>query len=157
MASKQLNFDTGIVDYVVNGGVHVQFNPADVAFTERFYNTFKQLESRQDEFEKRVNEINKGDKTELFAYARERDAEMRNDINELFQNDVADGIFDGFNCYAMADGMPVWVNFLFAIAEEVRDAYDEEQKKQDPRLKQFDAKHEELLKKYRAATTKSHD
>lgn len=155
--SKQLNFATGAVDYEINGGVHVRFNPADVAFTERFYNTFKQLESRQDEFEKRVDEINNGDQTELFAYARERDAEMRADINALFQDDtVADGVFGDLNCYAMADGMPLWVNFLFAIAEEIRDGYDSEQKKQDPRLKQFDAKHEELLKKYRAATTK-HD
>lgn len=154
--SKQLNFDTGIVDYEINGGAHVRFNPADVAFTERFYNTFKQLESQQEEFEKRVAEINEGDRTELFAYARERDAEMRERINELFQDDIADAIFDGCNCYAMAEGMPLWINFLFAVAEEIRNTYDEESKKQDPRLKQFDAKHEELLRKYRAATTK-HD
>ena len=154
--SKQLNFDTGIVDYEINGGAHVRFNPADVAFTECFYNTFKQLESQQEEFEKRVAEINEGDRTELFAYARERDAEMRERINELFQDDIADSIFGGCNCYAMAEGMPLWINFLFAVAEEIRNAYDEESKKQDPRLKQFDAKHEELLRKYRNATTK-HD
>lgn len=156
MTAKQLNFDTGIVDYEINGGAHVRFNPADVAFTERFYNAFKQLEGQQEEFERRVNEINEGDKTELFAYARERDAEMREKINELFQADIADAVFDGVNCYAMANGMPLWINFLFAVAEEIRNAYDEEQKKQDPRLKQFDSKHEELLRKYRAATTK-HD
>ncbi len=151
--ARELNFATGLVDYTINGGAHVRFNPADIAFTERFYDTFIQLDSQQDEFQRRIDEIG-DDKAEFFAYARERDEEMRKLIDSLFGENIADEIFGEMSTYAVADGMPLWVNFLFAIAEEIRNAYDEEKRKQDPRLKQFDSKHEELLAKYRKATTK---
>ena len=151
--SKALNFKTGLIDYEVNGCAHVRFNPADVAFTEKFYNAFMQLESRQEEFQKRVSEV-QDDKDEFFAYARERDEEMREIIDGLFGEGVADALFGEMNCYAIADGMPIWINFLFAVAEEIRDAYDEEGRKADPRMRQFDEKHQELLAKYKKATTK---
>lgn len=151
--SKALNFDTGVIDYEVNGGVHIRFNPADVGFTEKFYNTFIELQDRQEEFQKRVAEV-QDDNGELFAYARERDAEMRELIDGLFGEGVADGLFGDMNCYAIADGMPVWINFLFAVAEEIRDAYDEQGRKADPRLKQFDAKHQAMLAKYKKAPKK---
>jgi len=153
MATKELNFDTGLVDYTINGCAHVRFNPADISFTERFYDTFMQLDGQQDEFQKRIDEIG-DDKAEFFAYARERDYEMRKLIDSLFHDGLSDEIFGEMSTYAVADGMPLWVNFLFALAQEIRDAYDEEKRKQDPRLKKFDSQHEELLAKYRKATTK---
>ena len=153
MASKALNFETGIVDYEVNGCAHVRFNPTDVAFVERLYDTFNELDSRQDEFQKRVDAIGE-DKQEMFVYARERDREMREIIDGLFEDGLSDALFPNMNCYALADGMPIWINFMFAIAEEVRDSFTDQQTKMDPRLKRFDAKHEELLRKYKKATTK---
>ncbi len=151
--SKALNFDTGIVDYEVNGVTHIRFNPTDVAFTERLYNAFMALDERQDEFEKRVREIGE-DKDKMFAYAKERDADMRVIIDDLFGDGVADALFPNMNCYALADGMPIWINFLFAVAVEIRDSFTEEQRKADPRLRKFSDKNEELLAKYRKATTK---
>lgn len=151
--SKALNFDTGIVDYEVNGTTHIRFNPTDIAFTERLYNAFMALDERQDEFERRVREIGE-DKEEMFEYAKERDAEMREIIDGLFGKGKSDGLFPNMNCYALADGMPMWINFLFAVAVEIRDSFTEEQRKADPRLRKFSDKNEELLAKYRKATTK---
>lgn len=154
MTAKQLTFNTGVVDYTINGSVHVRFNPADVSFTEAFYNAFMQLDGMQEQFQEEIRAIG-DDKGEFFAYARKRDADMRAIIDGLFGEGVADALFPGINCYAIADGLPIWVNFLFAIAEEIRDAYDEERAKSDPRMKQFDAKNQALLEKYRKATTKN--
>lgn len=153
--AKALNFDTGLVDYEINGGAHVRFNPADISFTERFYNAFTQLAEQQETFQQQVDEaLANDDKDEFFAFANARDAEMREIIDGVFGDGIADAIFPDMNCYAIADGMPIWINFLFAVAEEIRDAYDEQGKKADPRMKHFDAKSKELLEKYKKATTK---
>lgn len=149
--AKALNFDTGVVEYEINGAARVRFNPADIAFTEKFYNAFTQLADKQEEFQRQVDEV-KDDKEEFFAFANERDAEMRGIIDGVFGEGVADAVFGELNCYAIAEGMPIWINFLFAVAEEIRDAYDEQGDKADPRMKQFDAKSQELLAKYKKKT-----
>ena len=147
--AKTITFDTGIVEYEINGAATVRFNPADVNFTERMYNSFMALDERQDEFKRRVDEIG-GDNEEMFSYAKERDAEMREIIDALLGDGVADALFPDMNCYALADGMPVWINLMFAIAEEIRDAFASQQEKADPRIRKFNAKNEELMRKYRA-------
>ena len=151
--AKTITFDTGIVEYEINGAATVRFNPTDVNFTERMYNSFAELDERQDEFQQRIDEIGENGE-ELFAYAKERDREMRGIIDGLLGDGVSDKLFPDMNCYALADGMPIWINLLFAIAEEIHDAFTEEQKKADPRIRKFNDKHEELLAKYKKATTK---
>lgn len=150
--AKQLKFDTGLVEYEING-VPVAFNPADSSFAERLYDCFAQLDSRQGEFSKRVQEIG-DDGEKMFAYANERDAEMRETIDSLLGDGVADKLFPNMNCYALADGMPVWINLMVAIAEEIEGAFSREQKRNNPRMQKISAKNEELLAKYRKATTK---
>lgn len=151
--AKTLTFDTGVVEYDINGAVKVKFNPADAVFAEKLYNAFNDLEARQGEFQKRVDEIGEdGDK--MFAYAKERDTEMREIIDGLLGDGVADALFPDMNCYALADGMPVWINLMFAIAEEIESAFSREREQSDPRMRKFDKKHEELLAKYKKATTK---
>lgn len=151
--AKALNFDTGLVEYDINGMATVRFNPADVAFAERLYKAFTDLEARQGEFQARVDEIGE-DGEGMFAYAKERDAEMRAIVDGLLGEGVADAIFPNMNCYALADGMPVWINLMLAVAEEVEQAFDGERKRADPRARQLSAKNEELLAKYKKATTK---
>lgn len=151
--AKQLTFDTGLVEYEINGAVTVRFNPADAAFTEKLYNCFTELESRQAEFQARVDEIG-DDGAEMFAYANERDAEMRGIIDGLLGDGVANALFPDMNCYALADGMPVWINLMFAIAEEIEGAFSREQKRSDPRMRQFSDKHKELLAKYKKKNSK---
>ena len=147
MAEKNLFIETGVVTYHINGAVDVSFNPTDAAFVEKLYSTFTNLDSRQDEFQKRVKEIGT-DKEQMFDYARERDQEMRRLIDDLLGEGVSDALFHGMNVYSLAGGLPVWVNLLFAIADEIHDAYDSEQAKTEPRIKSYDAKYQQLLKKY---------
>lgn len=148
MASKSLSFDTGVVEYEINGMATARFNPTDAAFAERLYNAFTELDARQDEFEKRVTEIGE-DGEAMFAYAKERDEEMRGIIDGLLGEGVADALFPDMNCYALADGLPVWINLMLAVADEVATAYEGERGKGDPRLKAYDGKYHDLLKKYK--------
>lgn len=151
--AKTLTFDDGLKEYDINGKVTIRFNPADSKFTERLYDVFMQLEARQDEFQAKIDSIGQ-DGEQLFAYANERDAEMRGIIDGLFGNGVADALFPDMSCYALADGMPVWINFMLAVAEEIESAFDREQKASDPRVRRLSDKNEELLAKYKKATTK---
>ena len=147
MASKSLSFDTGVVEYEINGMATARFNPTDAAFAERLYDAFTELDARQDEFEKRVTEIGE-DGEAMFAYAKERDEEMRGIIDGLLGEGVADALFPDMNCYALADGLPVWINLLFAVAEEIEAAYHLEQGKTDPRIKAYNARYAGMMKKY---------
>ena len=153
--AKALNFDTGIVEYDINGTTKVRFNPTDAEFVERLYKTFKTLESQQDELQKQIDATD-GDGDKILEVAHARDKAMRGYIDDLFSEDgIADAVFNGINCYALADGMPIWVNFLFAIAEEIDAAFSEQGKRHDPRMKKLSDKNSELLAKYKKATTKS--
>ena len=152
--AKALNFDTGVSEYDINGTAKVRFNPTDAEFVERLYNTFKTLEEQQDELQKQIEEIG-ADGERILVVAHTRDEAMRGYINELFAQDgIADEIFNGINCYALADGMPIWVNLLFAIAEEIDAAFSEQGKRHDPRMQKLTDKNAELLAKYKKATTK---
>ena len=152
--AKALNFDTGVVEYDINGAATVRFNPTDAEFVERFYNTFKLLEEQQDEFQKQV-EACEEDGEKILGVAHVRDEAMRGYIDALFaQVGIADEIFSGMNCYALADGMPVWVNLFFALAEEIEAAFSEQGKRHDPRMQKLTDKSAELLAKYKKATTK---
>ena len=47
---KELNFDTGLVTYDLNGKAEVTFNPSDSNFVERLYSAFEDLDKKQGNF-----------------------------------------------------------------------------------------------------------
>lgn len=147
-ANKTISFDTGVEEYLIND-VPVRFNPTDTAFVKRMWGLFEDLEKSQEGLQQRVDEISDEDPEAMFDLARERDAQMRELIDGLFGEGIADKLFPNMNCYALAGGLPVWVNLMFAVAEEVEAAFEREQGKADPRLHQYNAKYEAMRKKYR--------
>lgn len=146
--ARTISFDTGLVEYEINGAATVRFNPTDAAFTERLYDAFTDLDARQEEFRSKVEEIGE-DGGQMFAYAKERDLEMRGIIDGLLGEGVADALFPDMNCYALADGLPVWINLMFAIADEIQAAYTAEQKRTDPRVAGYNKKYEDMMQKYK--------
>lgn len=145
---EKITFDTGRVEYEINGAAKVSFNPTDTAFVERVYNLFSELEANQEAYQKRVDEIGE-DGAAMFGYACERDAEMREKIDGVLGKGVADALFPDMNCYALADGFPVWINLMFAITEKIDAAFTKEQKRTDPRMRAYSKKYEAMRKKYR--------
>lgn len=150
MAGKALNFDTGVVEYKLNGAATVRFNPTDSDFANRFYDTLADLEGQQDSLRDAASSL---DSTrDYFEFFKERDAEMRKAVDGLLGEGVADAVFAGMNCYALADGLPVWMNLMFAIADEIGEAMGAEQQKTDPRIKSYNKKYAELVAKYKPKT-----
>ena len=79
---KELNFDSGLVAYSLNGKFEVSFNPTDSNFVERLYSAFEDLDKKQESYKAQIEKM--ADKKEIFEFARERDAEMRGIIDGVF-------------------------------------------------------------------------
>ena len=142
---KELNFESGLVTYSINGVCEVSFNPTDSNFVERLYTTFEELDRKQDEYKAQVEKLS--DKREIFDYVHERDAEMRGMIDGLFATPVCDALFGSMNVYAIANGLPVWCNFLLAAMDEVDTTFTKEQKATNPRIAKYTAKYQKYRRK----------
>lgn len=134
-----LNFDTGVVTFSVNGKAEVSFNPTDSNFVEKLYTAFEELDKKQESYKAQIEKI--ADKKEIFDFARERDAEMRDVIDGLFGVEISDAVFGGMNVYAMSNGLPVWCNFMLAVMDEVDTTFAREQKATNPRIAKYTAKY----------------
>lgn len=132
---KELNFETGLVEYKINGNASVWFNPTDSNFVKRLFDAYETLDGKQEYYKKRVDTM--ADKKQVFDFAKEQDEEMRGIINELFQAPVSDAIFGAMNVYAMADGLPAWCNLLFTVMDEIDTGFSREQKATNPRLEVY--------------------
>ena len=100
---KELNFDSGLVTYALNGKCEVSFNPTDSNFVERLYSAFEDLDKKQESYKAQIEKM--ADKKEIFEFARERDAEMRGIIDGVFEASVSEAVFGGMNVYAIANGL----------------------------------------------------
>lgn len=138
MESKPIQLDLGIVTYRLNDAVEISFNPTDAAFVEKIYDTFDELDKKQESYRA---EATKAEKREIFELARKRDAEMREMVDTALGEKVCDALFGGINIYAMSGGLPLWANLLLAIMDEIDTTFAREQKLTNPRIKKYSEKY----------------
>lgn len=131
-----LNFQTGRKTYTVNGGCEISFDPADIGFVNRLFDLFGKLEKQRDEQPQNPEDI--------FTYAARRDKELRVEVDALFGEPVCDKIFGSTNVLSPSGGLPVVMNFLLALIDEV-DAASEAETKPSARVDAYIQKYE---KKY---------
>lgn len=136
---KELNFDTGLVTYSLNGKCELSFNPTDSVFVEKLFNAFDILDKKQETYKAEVEKT--ANKREVFETARKMDEEMREIINEVFGFDVCTPLFGTMNVYALADGLPVWSNLMLAIMDEVDTTFARENKLTNPRISKYTKKY----------------
>lgn len=134
----EIRFNDGLQSFNINCKVEVLFNPTDSDFAQRIYKTFESLERKQNSYKE---EISKMQQSEIFDFAKARDAEMRQMIDEVFDAPVSDAVFGKMNVYAMADGLPVWCNLLLAVMDELDSGFAREQKATNPRIQKYTAKY----------------
>ncbi len=141
---KELNFATGLEEFSLNGKCSVVFNPTDPNFAERLFNTFDDLDEKQERYRARIDKT--ADKAEIFRIGREMDAEMRERVNAVFGTDICTPLIGSMNIYALADGMPAWANLLLTIMDEVDTTFAREQKATNPRIKKYTEKYKKYMK-----------
>lgn len=134
-----ISIPTGLVTYDINGACQISFNPTDALFAERLYSAFDTLDTRQEDYQSRIEKA--ANTKAIFEVARALDAEMREIIDNTLGKGVSDALFKDMNVYAMADGLPVWANLFLALMDEMDTSYVREQRKTSPRLDKYIGKY----------------
>ena len=134
---NQLNFSTGKITYTVNGNCDISFNPSDAEFAGKLFDVFSSFAKK---YEKPVQE--NPNPEYVFSVLKERDKWMRSEIDNLFGEPVCDKIFGDMNACSLADGLPVWANFLLAVIDEIDQGITNEQKKTNPRVQKYMQKYD---------------
>ena len=130
-----IKIDTGVVPFTFNDACTVYLNPTDSFFMERLFSTFEELEKKQKGYQERVAELQNA--RAILDFTRERDKEMREMVDSVFQAPVCDQLFAGMNVYSVASGLPLWANLLLAVMEEVDAAFTREKQMTNPRIKKY--------------------
>lgn len=131
---RELRIETGLQEFRVNDKCVLRFNPADPAFADRIYTALESLKKQQDN---KAVDIDTIPETKVFEYLRELDADMRDTINGVFEDDVCTPLFGTMSVYASAGGTPLWMNLMMAVIDEL-----------DEGIKREKAFHSEKLSKY---------
>ena len=143
---SEIRFSTGVQSYRLNDAVEVFFNPTDSSFAEHLFSTFNDLEKKQESYKAELETLLKQDKSKIFDFMRERDAEMREMIDSVFGMPVCEPLFGHLNVYAMADGLPVWCNLMLSVMDELDSSYAREQKLMNPRVEKYMTKYKKYQK-----------
>ena len=112
-----LNFATGLKTFKVNETAEITFNPTDTHFVERLISVFEDMEAKQEVYRKEAEGLT--DLKAAFECARRRDEEMRSRIDDIFGIGTCEAVFGDVSMCAMADGLPLWSNFLLADRKSV--------------------------------------
>jgi len=139
---KELNFDNGLKTYTVNGCAQISFNPSDARFNQKMHALLKRIE----EIVNDNPELSADDADAYYAFMNDRDRAIRNEVDAVFGDGISDKIFP-YDCTAVSDGMPMVVNFLLAILDEVESNVDEQTKAASPRVAHYTAKWQKYAKK----------
>ena len=135
---KELKIEPGVVEYNLGGKVTVEFSPTDMNFVEKAINALMRGLKKQDDIEAEIKET---DPESIFEYARSRDKEMRELVNDLFGKDVCTPLFGTMNTFARDKGLPLWCNVIMAVVDECVDNLPDEGKACKARIEKYTNKY----------------
>ena len=143
--NNNLNFDSGLVSFEVNGGNDaVRFNPTDAEFFGRLVDTVTALQTRMDRYAEDVKK--EGDVVNRFELLKALDNDVEISIDELFRTPgMCRKIFaDGdthISPTALAGGFPIWLNFLLAVADKADESVKIQEKLSKTRVEKYTSKY----------------
>lgn len=130
-----IRIETGVVSFNINDKVTIEFNPTDAEFVEKIFDVFNSMDERQERYQTLVQKA--ANKKEVFEIARRESNEMREVIDNLFEQPVCEPLFGKMNVLALADGLPVWANLMLAIFDQIDTTFAREQKATNQRIKKY--------------------
>ena len=142
--AKTIQFDSGLQEFSINGAVTVYFNPTDPEFINKVFDTVEMLDEKENEYHAALDGME--DNAQVFDLARAHNAEVREAINGVFEQDVFTPTLGDMNVSALAGGLPVWANLLMALIDIFDDEFAAEKKKTSPRIAKYTAKYSKRAK-----------
>lgn len=135
---KTLNFDTGVVTYSLNDACEISINPTDGMLVSRLISLVDSLDEKRERY---AAEMEKAEARDVYDISRKFDAEMRKEIDEALGAPVCNAVFGNMSILAMADGLPVFCNLIFAILDEVDAGWVRETQKTNSRIAKYTSKY----------------
>lgn len=126
-------------------GRTVEFNPADQGFAEDLYGLVSKLARIHDQKKKEVEAAE--DAAERFDIRRAEDTEMRAAVDALFGEGFCSDVFKT-RLSAVAGGITVVENFLYALLDEMDSSISENMAKRGARIKQYTDKYSKYTRKH---------
>lgn len=143
---KELNFDSGVVSYSLNGKCEVSFNPADRVFAEKLYKAIDTMDKTMNDYAKKGEELQGPEGA--FDMARERDEKMAEVLDGLFNAPVCAAVFGDMSLCAFASGFPVWLNLMLTIVDEMDDNIGDIKNQAESRIAKYKAKYQKYTARY---------
>lgn len=134
-----LNFQTSRKTYTVNDRCEISFDPADINFVNRLFDLMEKME--------KIRGGESQDVENVFKIAAQKDKEMRAEIDAVFGEPICEKVFGTTNVLSPAGGLPLCMNFLMAIIDEV-DAASEAETKPSARVDAYMQKYQKKYGKY---------
>lgn len=134
-----INFESGLKEYTLNGAVTIRINPTDHVFVDSLFTTFEKLEKLQAEVKSKLEKT--ADKRKVFEIAGQCNTEIRAMIDEALGAPVCEPLFGSMSVCALANGLPVWCNLMLAILDEVSGGFSEADEQQKKRMAEYTKKY----------------
>ena len=127
---NNFNFDEGYKEYTINNNPNrvIRFNPTDVGIIERFSVSSKALE----EITTKINE----DESDTAVLAM-LDAEIKKQIDFIFNQPVSDVVFGAQSPMAPVGGKMLFECFLEAVLPEIKANIEREKKESVERVGKY--------------------
>ena len=110
-----LNYTAGKREYTLPGGGVIWFDPCDSEFANRVILAVRNCQ----EIQKRFPQNGFADLDEQLACIQNINDDIRREIDNAFGDQVADKACCGSSPTSISDGLPVWMNFLMAVIDEI--------------------------------------
>ena len=138
----KLNINTGKRKYFLNDtDEYISFNPSDPEFAQKIVDAFRKCHKITESAKLAFN----GSADSIFEELRKIDMEIKRTIDAAFGEPVCDKAFDGASAIGLSDGLPVWVNFMMAIIDEIDSSVADAKNKISPSTQRY---LEKFQKKY---------
>ena len=139
-----LNYTAGKREYTLPNGEVIHFDPCDSEFANKVVIAFRNCNKIQGSFPKDPVK----DLDEQLSLIRKMNADIRQEIDEAFGEHVCDKACCGSSPIAISDGLPVWMNFLMAVIDEIDANMPEGEKRSRARVQQYMDKYNTKYAKY---------
>ena len=139
---QKLSFDEGYKEFSINGDVNrvIRFNPSDLAIIKRLEeakNKISESMNIKDDIEL-DNEGKPVDSLENYSKVISHiDNVIKEQINYIFDSDVANVVFGNQSPLANIKGKPLYERFMESVMPEIKKAVEEEAKESRKRVAKY--------------------
>lgn len=139
-----LNYTAGKREYTLPSGAIIHFDPCDSEFANKIIVAVRNCNNIQNSFPKEPFT----DLDAQLSFIQKMNGDIREEIDKAFGEPVCEKACCGSSPISLSDGLPVWMNFLMAVIDEIDANMPEGEKRSRARVQQYMEKYNTKYGKY---------